>query len=322
MKSRFFSYFLILGLLAAFSAVARSQGPRYTEWSPIQPVTAVNTAGVNEMPGGISYDGLRLYFMRAGDIYVSHRADRYADWETPVALSAVNSLFVDTTPFESKDGHWLFFGSTRPGVGNSDIWVSYRQFVHDDTSWESPVNLAAVNTVGFENAPMLFEDDERGTVQLYFAACPGPGGTQPCADIYVSNLGPEGFEPPVRVDELASAALDGKPNVRRDGLEILFVSYRLGGGGMNLPGAIFASTRWSVDEPWSAPTAVLLNSAPGFPGDRWITTPALSRDATVLFVGANEVGSDNGDVYVSYRKKITGKSERQFLGSPWNPRIR
>jgi hypothetical protein len=260
----------------------------------------------------ISHDGLRLYFFRAGDIYVSHRTDRKTGWGTPAALPSPINLpppIVDATPFESTDGHWLFFSSTRPdGVGGSDIWVSYRKFVHDDTAWGEPVNLAAVNSVGFEGGPMLFEDEEMGLVHLYFAATPFSGGPQSLADFYVSTLGPNGFGTPVPVLELNSAAHDGKPWVRRDGLEIIFESYREGLPAPFTFGSIYSSTRWSTDEPWSAPTVVIARSDPGYPGDRWITTPSLSHDNMTLFVAANQPGTDIGDIFVSYRQKVKGNN--------------
>ena len=51
----------------------------------------------------------------------------------------------------SRDGHWLFVHSNRPGsfVPGSDIWVSCREHVHDDFAWEPPVNLGpGVNAPG------------------------------------------------------------------------------------------------------------------------------------------------------------------------------
>jgi hypothetical protein len=52
------------------------------------------------------------------------------------------------------------------------------------------------------------------------------------------------------VTELNSAAADLRPNVRKDGLEIVFDSNRPGTlGGFD----IYSATRESVDDPWSAP---------------------------------------------------------------------
>lgn len=311
MNIKFFSYLLTFALVILFTGFAAARGPRYTEWSPLEPVTAVNTAGV-ELAPAISHDGLRLYFFRAGDIYVSHRRDRNAEWETPVALPAPVNLpapVIDNAPFESKDGHWLFFISSRPGgAGGLDIWVSYRRFVHNDTAWGEPVNVSAVNSVGFEGGPMLYEDDESGLLQLYFAAAPYAGGPQSLADMYVSTLGPNGFETPVSLVELNSAAHDGKPWVRRDGLEMIFESYREGLPEPFMFGSIYSSKRWSTDQPWSAPEIVIGRTASGNPGDRWVTTPSLSHDNLTLYVAANQAGTDIGDIYVSHRQKVKGNN--------------
>jgi hypothetical protein len=249
--------------------------------------------------------------MRAGDIYVSHRADRKSEWEAPVALPSTINMpapTVDTTPFESTDGHWLFFGSTRPGgMGLSDIWVSYRRFVHSDTAWQEAVNLTAVNSVGFEAGPMLFEDEATGVTQLYFASNPVPGGQQAYVDIYVSNLGPNGFETPFPVVELNSPALDGKPWLRRDGLEMFFVSYRQGLPEPYMFGSVYSSTRMATDQPWSAPTVAIASTAAGNPGDRWVSTPSLSHDGLTLYVAANQPGGDIGNIFVAHRQKVTGR---------------
>lgn len=301
---------LALASVVFLTGFAEAQGPRYTDWSALEPVTVVNTTGP-ELAPGISHDGLRLYFMRAGDIYVSHRADQRSDWEAPVALpSTINkpAPIIDSAPFESTNGHWLFFISTRSGgVGDFDIWVSYRRFVHSDDAWQEPVNLSAVNSVGFEGGPTLFEDDATGVTQLYFAAAPYAGGTQGVADLYVSNLGPNGFETPVAIVELNSAAHDGRSWVRRDGHEIFFESYREGLPAPFTFGSVYSSTRPSTDQSWSDPTIAVGRTTAGNPGDRWITTPSLSRDGLTLYVAANQPGSDFGDIFVAHRERVTGR---------------
>ncbi len=311
MKTKFLSIFLVLGMVLIFAGLAPSQGPQYTEWSALEPVSGLSLPGVNELAPNISHDGLRLYFAKAGDIYVSHRADRNADWESPIKLpSTVNvPIYGDTAPFESTDGHWLFFSSTRPGgVGSQDIWVSYRQFVHDDTAWQEAVNLTAVNSAAHDGGANIFEDKETGTIQLYLGSTRAyPGGTQALTDIYVSTLGPDGFQTPVPVTELNDATHhDGKPFVRRDGLEIFFQSHRYSPEPWGPPGYIMVSTRSSTDQPWSTPTVAIWTTPAGNPGDKWITTPSLSRDSMTLYVAVNEPGTDIGDIYVSYRQKVRG----------------
>jgi len=315
-----FSLKYVVGLIASIAIVpclistisAQTIGPHFTEWSALEPVAILNTTA-NELPSSISHDGLRLYFQRTpGDIWVSHQGGRKADWETPIKLPAtINTAYMEGQAFESIDGHWLYFGSNRPGSlgGSMDIWVSWRGDKHDDMAWEAPINLASVNSVGFENAPMLFVDDRTGTTQMYLGAKPGPGGTQLYADIYVSTLGPGGFGIPVPVAELnVPTHNDGKPWLRRDGLEIFYSSYRQSAiGPFNPPGAIYTSTRLYTDQPWSAPVIVLNTFPSGQPGDGYITTPVLSWNATELYVGLNQLtGTDAGDIYVTRREKIKG----------------
>ena len=175
-------------------------GPHFGPWSALEKVSALSTLNVNEFANSISHDGQRFYFMRGGDLYVAHRRDQASDWGDVVKLpDTINSPGTENNAFETTDAHWLFFGSTRTGgLGGSDIWVSWRKNVHDDLAWQQAINLSAVNTPGFENGPVLFENEEMGTTELYFAASPPcplepclPGtGAQVMADIYVSVLGP------------------------------------------------------------------------------------------------------------------------------------
>ena len=129
------------------------------------------------------------------------------------------------------------------------------------------------------------------------------------ADIYVSALGPNGFGTPQIVPDINDATHhDGKPYLRRDGLELIFESYRLGPSPMSTGGAIFSSIRSSAGDPWGE-VSLTIQGPPvgsGLPGDRWITTPVLSRDAETLYVAVNEPGTDFGDIYVAHREKIRG----------------
>ncbi|HEX6125665.1 MAG TPA: hypothetical protein VFZ23_09885 [Pyrinomonadaceae bacterium] len=305
----------ILSVAVAHCAIsslsAQTPGPPFGPWSSLEPVAVLNTLA-NELPSGISHDGLRLYFQRApGDIWVSSRPSIKAEWEVPVKLpDTINTtMYQEGQAFESMDGHWLYFGSNRPGSLGMDIWVSWRQHKHDDMGWEAPVNLSSVNSVGFENAPMLFVDEHTGTTQMYLGAAPYLGGTQAYADIYMSTLGPNGFSMPVAVTELnVPTHNDGKPWVRRDGLEIIFSSYRQSQiGPFNPPGALYTSTRASTENPWSAPVMVINAFPAGQPGDWYVTTPVLSWSATELYVGLNQPGVDPGDIYVIRREKLRGR---------------
>jgi hypothetical protein len=116
-------------------------------------------------------------------------------------------------------------------------------------------------------------------------------------DIYVSALVGGFFQPPTAVSELNTAQFDLTPNVRFDGLEIVFASDRPGGvGGRDLWGA----TRSSVSGTWSTPVnlGVLVNSASGE------NFPSLSGDRTSLLFSSDRPGGFGAtDLYVSTRQK-------------------
>jgi hypothetical protein len=284
------------------SATGQSPGPHYGPWTSPEPVASLNTQA-NELPNCISRDGLRLYFHRGDtltngeDLYVARRADTDSDWYAVVRLpEGINSGANDRTAFESQDRHWLYFASNRPGgLGGFDLYVSWRKDVDDDEGWQTPVNLASINTAGFDAGPTLFEDED-GTIQLYFTS--GPSG--PVADLYVSILGPGGFESRTAVTELNSSANDSRPYLRKDGREIYFASNRNG------LLSIWASTRFATDQLWLAPSLIFTPTGGGTPAP-YFTTPVLSRDALTLYVGVNQAaGTDVGDIYSAHREKIKG----------------
>lgn len=99
------------------------------------------------------------------------------------------------------------------------------------------------------------------------------------SDIYGSERQADGsFGPAAPVSELNTAASDIQPNVRKDGLEVVFASNRRAGTDQDL----YVATRDSVDAPFSAPVNL---------GDAVNTTtasetrPSLSWDGTVLLFG-------------------------------------
>jgi Tol biopolymer transport system component len=83
---------------------------------------------------------------------------RYSDWSAPVNLGAiVNSSGADAGPALSKDGRSLYFFSTRPGLGGSDIFVS--QWDDLTNAWGLPANLGPiVNSATAELSPNLSRD--------------------------------------------------------------------------------------------------------------------------------------------------------------------
>jgi len=231
-------------------------------WSePLNLGPTINTS-FNEQQAMLSKDGLTLYFAstRPGtpgstlaDIWVAQRACLDCPWESPVNLGApVNTAVSEAAPALSRDEHWLFVLATnRPeGIGSGDIWVSYREDVHDDFAWQTPVNLGSgVNTIGFEGGPSYFENDEGGRAQLYFNHNPAPVNTG--GDIYVSTQAADGsWGDAVPVTELNSAASEQRPSISHDGRTIYFFSNRPGSSSDD----IWVATRADVAGPWTAPT--------------------------------------------------------------------
>jgi len=244
--------------------VVANHTANFSAWSdPVSLGSTINTS-FNDQQAALSKDRLSLYFASTrpedprdvtldNNIWISRRAcaDDSCPWQTPVNLGAVvNSPAGDAAPALSRDGHRLFFLSTRPGLGSSDIWMSWRGNVHDDFAWEAPVNLGpGVNTPGFEGGPSYFENDDGGSPQLYFNHNPAPVNTG--GDIYLSEQAPDGsFGPAAPVAELNSSASDQRPSIAHNGLEIYFFSDRP----VSSSNDIWVSTRESVLAPWSSPT--------------------------------------------------------------------
>ena len=98
--------------------------------------------------------------------------------------------------------------------------------------------------------------------------------------------------PATPVAELNTGLHDFMPNVRKDGLEIVFNSNR-GGPGSFGGQDVYSATRTSTSEPWSTPLNLggLVNTA----GNE--TRSSMSWDGTRLHFGRD------GDIYVSTRPR-------------------
>jgi peptidoglycan-associated lipoprotein len=209
----------------------------------------------------------------------------------------INTGANERTPALSRDGHYLFFASDRPGgFGGLDIWISWRVNTHDIFGWEAPVNLGSdINSPATDGGPSFFENDNVGIPQLYMTSSKagGLGGI----DIYMSALVGGLLQPPTPVVELNTPQFDLTPSIRHDGLEIAFASDRPGGvGGRDL----WVATRSSVNGTWSTPAnlGVVVNSPSGE------NFPSLSADRTSLFFSFDRSGGFGAtDLYVSTREK-------------------
>jgi hypothetical protein len=270
-----------LVLWASAPAHAQNFGP----WGPAVNIdpdrVSVNTSANDGCPIEAP-DGDALYIASnrdtsgPNDIWVSRRTAG-GGWGTPVNLVGVNGPANDICP-TPLPGERLLFVSNRAnhcgGAGNNpDIY--YTRF-HPVRGWLPPEPLGCdVNSGGEEFSPSLVEAE--GITMLFFSSSRADA---PRHKIFMSVLQSDGTWATAPVDELNwPDASDARPNVRKDGLEIVFDSTRLGG-----PPQIYAATRSSVSDPWSTPE--LLDGHVNMSGFVQ-TRPSLSRDGTRLYFGSN-----------------------------------
>lgn len=286
-----------VGIAAGAVPAAMAHGP--SAWGP-----AVAESGVNStFPDGCpieSLDGRHLYMastrtgtLGGNDIWVAERRNTRSPWSEPVNVGPeINSAANDFCPTPLIGG-WLLFVSERTGpgtcgagAGKGDIYIT-RQ--HRDGHWSPPRHLGCdadgtgPNFPGSEFGPSLVVTLQ-GTF-LYFSS--DAYGTD--MDIYASRMRRDGtFAPAAPVAELNTTSGDFMPNVRWDGLEIVFDSNRAGGqGGRD----VYAATRRRTSDPWSAP--VNLGTNVNTAGNE--TRSSVSGDFKRLHFGRD------GDIYVSER---------------------
>ncbi|HET9426727.1 MAG TPA: hypothetical protein VFO69_00040 [Allosphingosinicella sp.] len=248
---------------------------------------ALNTASNDGCPI-LSPDGLSLYMAsnRPGglggqDIWVARRATTDSGWDAPINLAAVNSNVDDFCPSPVR-GRGLFFVSRRHEV-NGDIYFTQQR---PDGSYEPAVRLGPnINSPLEEWSPSFFYDEQERPVLYFSRNTPGTN----THDIYYSvEYGPAQLAP-----GLEGPLSEARPNVRKDGREIVFDSNRQGLDGQD----VWTSTRASTSEPWGTPVHLVDVSSPG--ND---TRASLSWDGTFLMVGSNRAGSEGmADIYVSHR---------------------
>jgi hypothetical protein len=278
------------------------------EWSePLHLGAEVNSVFVDADPS-VSKDGLSLYFtagnQRGGfglrDIWFAKRPSVNDAWGSPVNMGGViNTAAQDGRPTISTDGHRLYFASNRAGgLGQFDIYVSYRKHKTDDFGWEPPVNLGSViNSAGNEESAVTFFEDDAGVVTMLFAS-QRPGGLGGL-DIYSSIVQPDGSFGAVHlVTELSTPANEGDPSVRKDGRELFLASNRTGTFGAN---DLWVSRRASTAASWSAPEnlGARINTPPRDPSLEQANDnrPWLSHDGKTLYFNSAFRAGNLGDFF-------------------------
>jgi hypothetical protein len=288
---------------------------QFSDWSvPVNLGPVVNSQYL-ESCVTISKNGLSLFFSSNRqspgttnrDLYVSKRDSISEPWGLPQPLASLNTTSWESCPALSLDEHRLYFTSPRNGgCGSQDIWVSRRHDRRDDFGWEPPVNLGCApegpNSTAGEVTPALFED-EAGRVLMYFSSdAEVPGEFH----IFESVMGEDGkFGPASLVPELMGPFEQGV-TVRRDGLEVIFLSYRPESGGSYEWPDFWAATRTSTAHPWSAPVLVPSLGSPSLAQGKI----SLSFDGRELyFTSFRPVAFGSADLWVARREKLQGKKK-------------
>lgn len=295
-----------LVLTAATAAAAKS----WNAWGP--PASAeslsgsssdLNTAFVDGCPIISPYDGsLYMASNRPGgagglDIWI---APRNGDgWGAPVnAGTTINTPADEFCPTPARGNRFFFV--RRLSATNSDIYVVKKLPKGWGTPSPLPTGSNAVNSPWDEWSPSVYETTN-GDEVLYFAST---RVGHPAQDVYYSvNLGTAQLAQGDANSPVNSAGSDARPNVSRDGLELVWDSTRSGSVGST---DIWSASRSSVTQPWG-PAVHLGNGINSVAGE---SRPSLSWDGTTLVFGSGRAGG-NGltDIYVSTRTKVTGRTQ-------------
>jgi len=298
-------------LLVAASHVRPFAAPHYGGWSaPVHLPSPINSESV-EQSATPSNDDLSLFFTStrpcgAGDlvadanIWVARRDSLDSPWGEPECLEINMDGFEESNPGFSRDGHWMFFVSNRPGSlgaagtpAGRDIWFSWRAHVHDDHDWGEPVNAGPVLNSTVADAGPTYVENDGGLPQLIFTS-----QRAGVFDLFVSDLLGNGeFSAPRPIAELNTPDLvEAGPTIRHDGLEMFFFR------GATAPFDIFTATRSDPSGPWEAPVLVPISSAFNE------QAPRLSKDGRTIFFASNRGGPAGGlDIWMATREKVPGR---------------
>ena len=312
---------LVLALAAVVSFDAAAA--QYGAWQDPVPAPGVNTAAAEGCPIE-SPNGQNLYFMSTREGGQGSLDNWRADWNAALKTwnaaenlgAVVNSTAADYCP-TPLPGKWLLFVSSRensedceaciptptPPAGSPPAGDLFLTRENPTKGWATPVHLNSYpdgpNTKGWEYSPSVVKTRE-GTFLFFSSDGYADSVGQ---DIYMSRQREDGsFGPGEKVVELSTTADDRMPNVRRDGLEIVFSSSR-GGSGQD----IYAATRPDTASPWSPPE-LIDNTNINTPGSE--TRATLSGDGKRLYFGRKVDSNDPGDIYVSKRARLRGSSGR------------
>ena len=218
--------------------------------APINLGASVNTA-FDEGNPAFSRDEHFMFFQSKRssglggiDLWVSQREHTHDDFDWQAAANlglGVNSTADDNGPsfFANDDGTGaqLFFGSSRPGLGGADLYVSD---LMPDGSFGAAAPIPELNSPANENDPSIRHDGR----EIFFQS--NRTGSIGLGDIWCSTRGStlDPWSTPVNPgSQINTTFNEQNPYLSSDGLTLFFASDRPGGsGGVDL----YVTTRTKV----------------------------------------------------------------------------
>jgi hypothetical protein len=291
----------VVALLAASVAAAKT----YSEWS--EPLSVEKLRGSSSQLNTSHNDGCPIVSPSEGSLYMaSNRPGGFGGldiwiapriengWGMPVNAGPRINTSADELCPSPADGNRLFF-VRRLSATDTDIFLAKKSPAGWAAPEPLPKGLNAVNSEWEEWSPSVFKNQRNNEV-LYFSST---RAGHPVHDIYYSvNLGPA----QLAEGGANSSASDARPNVRRDGLELVWDSTRIPSLGAT---DIWSAARSSIDQPWGA--AVHLGN--GINSSAAESRPSFSGDGTALVFGSARAGGEgSGDIYISTRTPATQRT--------------
>lgn len=288
---------LLCGAIA-LAATGTAAAKEYGDWSA--PESAESLTGSNSEVNTDSGDGCPILDPYSNDLYMASNRPggkggqdiwiahwNGSGWDAPEnAGDNINTSADEFCPSPARGNRFFFVRGQIAGGANTDIYVSKR---HPQNGFgpahRLPAGADAINSPAQEWSPSWFEAG--GHEYLYFSSTrEGRQRIYYSVDFGPAQLAAGG------VNTSDSTVQDARPNVRHDGLEIVWDSTRTGTlGGPD----IWTAKRSSVDEPWG--TAEHLGN--GINGPAPESRASLSWDGTRLMFGSGRSGA--GDIYTSTR---------------------
>ncbi len=181
-------------------------------WGAPQPVMELNT------DGGVSLDGLTMWFSRSGAIWVTTRGARGQPWSPPSPVSELNKVGSQLDPAVDESSLLMFFASNRADAGY-DLYSSSRP--NTMATWGDPAPITGVNSASDDLDPFVGSYG----LQVWFASSRSGAG-----DLFWSYRGSttDAFVAPIPLDSLNTATKESDPTLSADFRYILFASNRIG----------------------------------------------------------------------------------------------